>query len=168
MTATTTTPMSSAACRTGGRTSRVPCRRSASHRFRTRRTDSAMSATMMRRFAMISTEMMIARRRKNRSRAPGVHDDVVLHDHRLRGRFNARTVAMRADRRTIRMGDDLRPVADCAEGTVNVTAIHPCPSRHTAGCKGEHRSCQNCPEVLVHSTPHFPFYTRQGAADGKI
>ena len=111
---------------------------------------------------------MIARRRENRSRTPGVHDDVVLHDHRFRGRLDARTVAMGADRRTVRMGDDLRPVADRAEGTVNVTAVHPRPRRHAAGRKGERRSCQNRHAVLVRSTPHFPFYIKLGASNGKI
>ena len=119
---------------------------------------------------MIATVMriMIARRRKNRSRAPGVHDDAVLHDHRLCGRLNASAIAMGADRRTVRMGDDLRPVADRAEGTVNIIAVHPRPRRHAAGRKSECRSRQNRHAVLVHSTPHFPFYREQGASNGKI
>ncbi len=112
--------------------------------------------------------MMIARRRKDRPRAPGVHDDAVLHNDRLLWRLDARAVAMGADRRTVRMGDDLRPVADRTEGTVNITAVHPRPRRHATGRKGERRSCQNCREVLVHSTPHFPFYRGQGMADVKI
>ena len=170
MTATTAATMSSATCRTSGGTSRVPCRRGANHRFRTRRTGSAMSAAMMRRFTMIATvmRMMIARRRKDRSRTPGVHDDVILHDHRFRGRLDARAITMGTDHRTVRMGDDLRPVADRAEGTVNVTAVHPCPRRHAASRKGKRRSCQNCHIVLVHSTPHFPFYREQGTSNSKI
>ena len=175
--ASTSTP----SCRTGGGTSRAPSHGSANRRLRTsaflphttgrtRRAGSMMSATTMPRFTTIATmpRMMIARRRQDRSWTPGIHNDIVLYDYRFRGRFDACTVAMGTNRCAIRMGDDLRSIAGRAERTVNVTAVHPRPRRHTAGRKGERRSCQNRREVLVHSTPHFPFYREQGAADGKI
>ena len=108
----------------------------------------------------MSARMMIVPTRRGRKRrgTPRV-DDHVLHDDRLLRRLDARAVAMRAHGRPVGVGNDLRTVADRAERTVNVTAVHPCPSRHATGHERYRRSCENRQIVLVHDPPHFPFTT---------
>ena len=96
--------------------------------------------------------------------APRVADNRVLHNDRLiRGRLNARTVAVGADRRPVGMCNHLHAVADRAERTIDITAVDPCPGRHAAGREDQHRSCKNRQIVLVHNVPRFPL--TQGKAD---
>ena len=126
---------------------------------RTRRTDSVMSSGMVRRLAMSARMMIVPTRwgrRRERRGTPRV-DDHVLHDDRLLRRLDARAVAMRAHGRPVGMGDDLRAVADRAERTVNVTAVHPCSGRYAASRERYRRRRENRQIVLVHDPPHFPF-----------
>lgn len=102
---------------------------------------------------------------QGRRRAPGVDDDRT-RDNRLRRRLDARAVAVRAHRRAVGVGDDSRTVADRAERSVDVVAVDPGPGRHAASRQGHCRSRQNCPDVLVHDPPHFPFTI--GKANDKL
>ena len=108
------------------------------------------------------------RRRGRDNRTPRVADDRVLHNDRLFGRFNARTVAVGADSRPVGMGDHLHAVADRAERTVDPAAVDP-GTRRDASCRqNQRRSRQSFREILVHSTPRFPFYKKQGEEKHKI
>ena len=106
----------------------------------------------------MSARMMIVPTGRGRERrgTPCV-DDHVLHHDRLLRRLDARAVAMRAHGRPVGVGNDLRAVADRARRTINVTAVHPCPSRYAASRERYRRRRENRQIVLVHDPPHFPF-----------
>ena len=109
------------------------------------------------------------RRRGCDHRTPRITDDRVFHDDRLvHGRLDARAVAMGTDRRSVSMSHDLHAVADRAERTVDPAAVDPGTRRHAAGRENQRRSRQSFREILVHSTPRFPFYKKQGEQKHKI
>ena len=108
----------------------------------------------------MSARMMIVPTGRGRRRewrgTPSV-DDHVLHDDRLLRRLDARAVAMCAHGCPIGVGNDLCAIADRAERTVNITAVHPCPGRYAASRERYRRRRENRQIVLVHNAPHFPF-----------
>ena len=108
----------------------------------------------------MSARMMIVptgRGRGRERRGTPCVDDHVLHDGYLLRRLDARAVAMCTHGRSVGVSDNLHAVADRAERTVNVTAIHPCPGRYAASRERYRRRRENRQIVLVHNPPHFPF-----------
>ncbi len=98
------------------------------------------------------------RRRGCDHRSPRVVNDRVLHDDRLVcRRLDARAVAVGADGRAVGMSHNFHAVADRAERTIYVTAVHPGPSRHATSREDQCSSRENRQIVLVHNPPHFPF-----------
>ena len=117
-----------------------------------RRTRHVTNATVMRGIAMDGRAVMVDRRRGRRT---SIRVDDVLDHHRLFGRFDAGTVAMGADCRTVGVLDDTHAIADRAKRSVNVIAIHPGSSGHAASRQGQHRGRHNRLDVPVHDPPAF-------------
>ena len=146
--------------RTGGRTG-APLRRSGSPGvMRARR----IAVDVRARMVIMPARRVWRRRRRGRDhRTPRVANDRVLHNDRLvHGRLDARAVAVGADGRSVGMGHNLHAIANRTERTVNVAAVHPRPGRHATSHENQRRSRDNRQIVLVHSAPHFPFYSEQG------
>ena len=121
-----------------------------------------MSAAMMRRIVMDTRKVtMVTRRRRW---APGINDDVLHHDRVF---LWLHAVAMAANCRAVSMRNNPSPVADRTEGSVDVIAVNPRSRRRTTGSKGYYCRRENCQDVLVHITPHFPFYNKLGKCEQK-
>ena len=112
------------------------------------------------RMVIVSTRRAGRRRRRGCDhRSPCVANDRVLHNDRLvRGRLDARPVAMGTNGRPIGMCNHLHSVADRAERTVDVTAVDPGTRRDTPGREDQRRSRKNRQIVLVHNAPRFPLH----------
>ena len=125
---------------------------------------------MPRRIRMMDGPRMMPTRRRGwrRRRAPVVHDNHRILNHRFLGRLDARAVAMGADGRSVGMGHNLHAVTDRAKRTVNVITIDPSPGRHAAGRQSHRRSRQNRHKVLVHNAPPFLVFTLQGGPPAEI
>ena len=161
-----------AASRTGRRTRRRTGRRTRRRARGPLRGTGSPGMMRTRRIAMdVRPRMVIVparrrwwrRRRGCDYRTPCVANDRVLHYNRLvHGRLDARAVAMGADGRSVGMGDHLHAIADRAERAVDPAAVDPGTRRDAVGRENQRRSRDNRQIVLVHGTPHFPFYTKQG------
>ena len=112
------------------------------------------------RMVMVPPRRTWRRRRGYDHRPPCVANDCVLHNDRLvRGRLDARAVAVGADGRSIGMGHNLHAIANRAERAVNPAAVHPCAGRRAPSRENQRRSRKNRQIVLVQNTP--PISLRQ-------